>query len=117
MSKSEAPAGVAGPAGEGRASRTVKRVAVAFLLALALGYVPHQVYGRSGLARLFALRRTVGELRRSNEAARVENLRLREQAAALKNDPRAIERVARDELGLVGRGETVYEVQSGGKAP
>jgi cell division protein FtsB len=83
------------------------------LLALALGYVPHQVYGRTGLAHLAELRRTRDDLRRRNEAARADHARLREQAAALRSDPRALERVARDELGLVKQGETVYELGAG----
>jgi cell division protein FtsB len=92
------------------APRWFKRVAIAFLLALALGYVPHQVYGRTGLAHLYELRRTRNELRKRNETLRADNARLREQSAALKSDPRALERVARDELGLVKQGETVYEL-------
>lgn len=91
-------------------SRWFKRVAIAFLLALALGYVPHQVYGRTGLAHLYELRRTRNELRKRNETLRADNARLREQTEALKHDPRALERVARDELGLVKQGETVYEL-------
>jgi len=89
--------------------RLLPRLAVAALLAVALGYLPHHLYGRSGLARLFELRRGAAELHRRNEAARAENARLRAQAAALKSDPRALERVARDELGLVKRGEIVYQ--------
>src|SRR4051812_31761578 len=111
----KAPRRPQGSEGAGRsagpAARTIshlRRVVLAFMLALALGYVPHQVYGQSGLARLFALKRSLGELRRHNEAARVENARLKEQSAALQKDPRALERVARDELGLVKPGEVVY---------
>jgi len=89
--------------------RLLPRLGVAAVLAVALGYLPHHVYGRSGLSRLFDLRRTAAELHRRNEAARAENARLRAQAAALKSDPRALERVARDELGLVKKGEILYQ--------
>jgi len=92
-----------------RRPRLVSRLAIAFVLAVALGYLPHQIYGRSGLARLFELRRGTAELHRRNEAARAENARLRAQAAALRSDPRVLEGVARDELGLVKKGEIVYQ--------
>jgi cell division protein FtsB len=106
MTARSAPGAQPGP-------RWLRRVALACGLALLLGYVPHHVYGRTGLARLLELRHSLAELRRKNNEARAENTRLRGEAAALKGDPRALERVARDELGLVKQGETVYEFAPG----
>src|SRR5437660_1079160 len=97
--------------------RWLSRLAIAFALAVALGYLPHHIYGKTGLARLFELRRGATELHRRNEAARAENARLRVQAAALKSDPRALERVARDELGLVKKGEIIYQFPTAPGAP
>ena len=87
----------------------IRRVALAFALAAALGYIPHHIYGRTGLARLFELGRTLGDLRRQAMEARADHARLAAQAAALRSDPHAMERVARDELGLVKPGEIVYQ--------
>ena len=86
---------------------------LAALLALLLGYAPHHVYGKTGLARLFELRRALADQRLRNAAARLENARARAESAALRSDPRAIERVARDELSLVKPGEIVYEITDG----
>ena len=56
--------------------------------------------------------------RRANAAAagdllrlKQENARLREQARRLRNDPRAIESVARGELGLLRPGEILVTVK------
>jgi cell division protein FtsB len=92
-------------------------VALAALLALALGYLPHHVYGKSGLSRLLELRRALGDLRRRNRTTQLENTRLSAETAALRSDPRALEQVARDELGLVKQGETVYECHVEGSQP
>ncbi|HJZ83982.1 MAG TPA: septum formation initiator family protein [Polyangia bacterium] len=89
--------------------RLLSRLALACALAVALGYLPHQIYGRTGLRRLIELRRSLADLHRRSEAARAEHARLRAQAAALKGDPRAVERVARDELGLVKKGDVIYQ--------
>ena len=43
-----------------------------------------------------------------NRALTQENERLRREIAALNGDPRAVERAAREELGLVKDGEVVF---------
>ena len=42
---------------------------------------------------------------------RAENARLREQARRLREDPEAIEEIARRELGLIRPGEKVFIIQ------
>jgi cell division protein FtsB len=42
---------------------------------------------------------------------RVENARLREEARRLREDPDAIEEIARRELGLIRRGEKVFIIK------
>ncbi|MBI3126412.1 MAG: septum formation initiator family protein [Candidatus Tectomicrobia bacterium] len=67
------------------------------------------VLGRDGFLsvwvnreRLAGLRADLGEMERANG-------RLRREVQSLREDMRAIERIAREELGLVKPGETVYE--------
>lgn len=55
--------------------------------------------------RVSALRREIGEIRTRNKALRAE-------IRSLRSDMRAIERIAREDLGLVKRGEIVYEFVS-----
>jgi cell division protein FtsB len=93
--------------------RWAVRLALAFALAFGLGYLPHHLYSRTGLLRLMQLQRSLTQLRGRNQAARAENTELRARAAALRADTAALERVARDELGLVKSGEILYQLEDG----
>jgi cell division protein FtsB len=93
----------------------VRRLGIAALLAVALGWVPYHLYGSSGLARLMRLRAERDALHDGNLKLHAENQRLREELEALSDDDgnlsrTAVERAARDELGLVKPGEVVYQV-------
>jgi cell division protein FtsB len=87
---------------------------------LALGYIPYHVYARSGLARTLDLRRDLRALRARNAQLAADNERLAREAAALREDTAAIERVARVELGWVRPGEIVVDLSplpAGDKPP
>jgi cell division protein FtsB len=43
--------------------------------------------------------------------ARLENARLREEARRLREEPEAIEEIARRELGLIKPGETLFIIK------
>ncbi len=93
----------------------VRRLGIAALLAVALGWVPYHLYGSSGLARYVRLRAERDALHEGNLKVHAENQRLREELEALSDDDgnlsrTAVERAARDELGLVKPGEVVYQV-------
>ena len=51
------------------------------------------------------------ELAREIDELRGENARLTAEIAALRSDPAAIERIAREELGLARPGETVFLIR------
>jgi cell division protein FtsB len=93
------------------------RLAAAAVVAFVLAYVPYHIYARSGLARTLALRRDVTALRTRNRELAAENERLAREAAALRDDPLAIERVARAELGWVRPGELVVDLSAGPARP
>jgi cell division protein FtsB len=99
----------------------VRRLGVAALVALALGYVPYHLYGSSGLARYVKLKRERDALHETNRALYDANQRLRAELDGLTDGDSdslsraAVERAARDELGLVKPGEVVYQV--GGAEP
>ena len=99
----------------------VRRTGIAALLAVALGYVPYQLYGSSGLARYMHLKGERDALHEANLKMHAENQRLRDELEALSDDSgnlsrAAVERAARDELGLVKPGEVVYKVSEPGGA-
>jgi cell division protein FtsB len=88
------------------------RLAAAAVVAFVLAYVPYHLYARSGLAKTIALSRDLASLRGRNQELRAENDRLEREAEALRNDPAAIERVARSDLGWVRPGEIVVDLRT-----
>lgn len=94
----------------------LRRLGTAALVAVALGYVPYHLYGSSGLARWMRLKHERDALHEQNLKLHESNQRLRRELEALTDDDTgglsraAVERAARDELGLVKRGEVVYQV-------
>ena len=88
------------------------RLVLALLIAVALGWGPYHLYRRSGLAKLLKLRRELAALRMESQELRRSNARLRAEVALHEEDARAaIERAAREELGLVRPGEIVFRVE------
>jgi cell division protein FtsB len=77
------------------------------LIALAVG----SVFGDRGMLNLMSKRRQVDALRAELEGLREENARLTAEIAALRTSPRAIERLAREELGLARPDETVFLIR------
>ena len=69
------------------------------------------VVGDKGLMTILKARQEYRELESSLERARTENARLREQARRLREDPSAVEEIARRELGLVKPGEKLFIVK------
>ncbi len=77
------------------------------LIALAVG----SVFGDRGILNLLQKRREVDTLRAELEELRAENARLATEITALRTSPRAIERLAREELGFARPDETVFFVR------
>jgi cell division protein FtsB len=81
---------------------------------MVLGWLPNQIYGHGGLGRLYKLRGELTALRQENAERRAENARLRAELALDEDDElAAVERIARDELGLVKTGEIVFKLADG----
>jgi cell division protein FtsB len=81
------------------------------MLAATFGYGPYYLYARSGFARYLQLRRDLATTEARNTRLRAENERLLREAEALRSDPRAVENVARYDLGWVRPGEVVFELE------
>ncbi len=92
----------------------ILRGLAALLLAAIFGYGPYHLYARSGFARYMQLRRELVVTQARNAHLRAENERLAREAEALRSDSRAIENVARADLGWVRPGEVVFDL---GHAP
>jgi cell division protein FtsB len=79
------------------------------MLALALVAVPVLVLEPEGLPRLRALQKELDDVNTENDELRRDVGRLRIEVKQLRDDPAAIERIARDELGMVRRSEVVFQ--------
>ncbi len=66
--------------------------------------------GEMGLPRYLAMRNHAGQLDGELLALRGENASLRNDIARLQSDPAKIEQLARERLGFVRKGETVYQL-------
>ncbi|HXN21854.1 MAG TPA: septum formation initiator family protein [Candidatus Dormibacteraeota bacterium] len=70
----------------------------------------HDIFGAHGF---MAMRRTQKEIERVRveiERLETENEQLAEQVHALKSDPKLIERIAREEMGLARPGEIIIKL-------
>ncbi|MGV3624005.1 MAG: FtsB family cell division protein [Archangium sp.] len=82
--------------------------AVAIALMLAAG----SLSAEGGFRRYARLKRDLHSLEERNARLRAENERLKLEAHRLKSEPAAIERAARESLGLVRAGEIVFNVET-----
>ena len=88
-------------------SRRLVGGAVAVLLAGGL-----VVYGSGALLRVWQMRQEIRALERDLEALRVSTEKLTQTVDRLRNDPGYIEKLGREELGMVREGETVLKFPS-----
>ena len=79
------------------------------LLVLAIVSVPLLVLDQRGLPRYRALRDEQASLARDNDALRLEVRALARDVEALRSDESSVERIARDELGMVRPGEILFQ--------
>ncbi len=66
------------------------------------------LFGSRGILDNARLNQKLVDLRKTNEEFVVKNDALKKEILLLRNDLRYIEKVARDELGMVKRNDTVY---------
>jgi cell division protein FtsB len=69
------------------------------------------VVGEKGLLALVRAKQEFQTLEGSLHTIRVENARLREQARRFREDPAAIEELARKDLGLIKPGEKLFIIR------
>jgi cell division protein FtsB len=81
------------------------------LLFFAVIVIVDALAGERGLLAMLRARDQYDELVSAISRQRAENARLREEARRLREDPAAIEEIARRELGLIRRGEKVFIIK------
>ncbi len=79
------------------------------MLALALIGVPILIFQPEGLPRMRGLEKELAEVNAENAELRRDVTKLRDEVKGLREDPAAVERIARDQLGLVRKSEVVFQ--------
>jgi cell division protein FtsB len=79
------------------------------MLALSLIAVPILILEPNGLPRLRGLESEFEQVEADNAELRRDIERLRVEVQQLKEDPAAVERIARGELGMVRKNEVVFQ--------
>jgi cell division protein FtsB len=81
------------------------------ILAVALfALLIHDIFGAHGFLAMRRTQKEIEQLRREIDRVNAENRELDGQVKALKNDPRMIERIAREEMGLARPGELIFKL-------
>jgi cell division protein FtsB len=87
----------------------VERILPIGILGTAIIGVPVMMLAPEGLPRLRSLSRELAQVESENAELRQQIQHLRGKVRHLREDPVAVERIARDELGLVRTSEVVFQ--------
>ena len=68
-------------------------------------------FGGRGLVQIYHLKKEREKIEYSNARLRAENQKLPAQIERMKHSKEEVEKVAREELGLVKKGEVVYQFE------
>jgi cell division protein FtsB len=80
-----------------------------FMLATSTIAVPLLALGPEGLPRTRALETELSTIQNDNASLRRDIAHLRSEVQSLREDPSSIERIARDQLGMVRKSEVVFQ--------
>lgn len=79
------------------------------LLVFSIVCVPLRILSEEGLPRYRKLRAQLDRVRAENAQLTRDITRLSRDVDALRNDPEAVERIARDELGMIREDEVLFQ--------
>jgi cell division protein FtsB len=108
VAKKASSTGELGPGVQRRRRRRAIQYALVFIGCV---LVIDALVGEKGLLAMIEARQQYRQLEQALSAVRAENAQLREEARRLREDPRAIEDIARRELGLMKPGEKLFIVK------
>jgi cell division protein FtsB len=89
---------------------TLYRNGVLVLLLISIALAVHEIFGQNGYLSLRRQQRELQTLRQQIQQLKQENAELAKQIKALRTDPAAIERLAREQMRLAKPGEIIYTV-------
>jgi cell division protein FtsB len=86
------------------------------ILGLALfALLVHDIFGAHGFIAMRKTQKEIEQIREQIGKLNKDNQSLSIQVNSLKTDPRAIERIAREEMGLARPGEIIYKLPDSSK--
>jgi cell division protein FtsB len=97
---------IASEATTGFLRRNVRQILGLALLALFL----HDAFGTHGFLAMLRTQKEIKQIREQIGKINAENKSLSNEVNALKTDPKAIERIAREDMGLARPGEIIYKL-------
>ena len=89
----------------------IEKKYLGFLGLLIFGVLLFTVFGSRGLMQIYQMREERDRIQMNNARLDDENKKLAEQIRRLRTDKHEIERIAREEMMLVGKGEIVYQFE------
>ena len=92
-----------------RLSLFAERVLPIGILTVALVGAPLMIFSQEGLPRLRGLERELSGVNDENKSLQREIDELRGHVDRLRDDPSAVEGIARDDLGMVRQSEVVFQ--------
>jgi len=94
---------------------TLYRNGILALLLASIALIVHNIFGQNGFLALRRQQKQLHTLQHQIQQLNEENEQLEKQIQALKSDPAAVERLAREQMHLVKPSEKVYMLPE--KAP
>ena len=91
-----------------RATQVTLRVVALLSSVLTVIFLFSFVFSDRGIAELQQARKRVGDLHTNIQQLQSENARLRAEIDSVKRSTYAVERIAREDLGMSKQGEVVY---------
>ena len=86
---------------------------LSWILAIALGLLLLQdVFGSHGLVAMRHAQQQAAATQKEIKQLNEENRQMQDRVQSLKSDPAAIERIAREEMGLARPGEYIFKIPS-----
>ena len=86
------------------------------IILLSLGFfmllIIMAVFHENGILNAYRFEQEQVKMKKTNDGLKTQNEFLRQEIVALKSDPYAIEKIAREKLNLVKSGDKVYRIVS-----
>jgi len=95
----------------------LRRNAIWFLAAGLAWLVLQDVFGTHGVLAMRRSAKEAADIRREIDRLDTENRELQDRVRSLKTDPAAIERIAREEMGLARPSEYIFKIPAKPEGP